>query len=171
MSRKNNNGLCEYLEKLGILETGSDEEIKAVKKAYRKEYLLKYKRNQRAKKPEFTINFSNENGEYHRMEYAAKKHKLTIPSFIKKAALAYIEKKFIVPNIDQVVSLEQILSRCLNEIQAISGKKDKFFWDKERKYEQLEKRLEKLEAEIFLVFRNPPLLKDSTIYDYQNQNV
>jgi len=156
MSRKTNNGLWEYLERTGILENGTDEEIKAAKKAYRKEYLLKYKQKQRTHKPEFNVNFSNEKGEYHKIKEAAKNHKLTITSFIRRATIAYINQKFIVPNIDQVAKLEQILSQCLNEIQSLVKVRDRFFWERDKRLEKIENRIEKLEIEINDVFRNPP---------------
>jgi hypothetical protein len=176
MSRKTNNGLWEYLEKLGILENGTDEEIKAAKKTYRKEYLLKFKQNQRKHKPEFTVNFSNEKGEYNKVESAAKNHKMTITAFIKKATIAYLNQKFIVPNLDQIAKLEQILSQCLNEIQSIVKIKDRFFWERDKRLEKIENRIAKLEKEINHVFRNPPLLQQNTQitkqfskYDNQNQ--
>lgn len=156
MSRKTNNGLWEYLERIGILENGTDEEIKAAKKTYRKEYLLKYKQKQRKHKPEFTVNFSNEKGEFYKVKEAAKNHKMTITAFIKKTVIAYINQKFIVPNIDQIARLEQILSQCLNEIQSIVKTKDRFFWERDKKLEKIENRIEKLEVEINEVFRNPP---------------
>lgn len=157
--------MWEYLDSLGILEKGTDTEIKAAKLAYRKDYLLKYKRNQRSKKPEFTINFSNEKGEYHRVEYTAKAHKMSVTAFIRSAVLAYINQRYIVPNLNQIAHLEQILSQCLNEIQTIVRIKDKYYWEKESKMEAIEKRIENLEAEINQVFRNPPLAKN----DNQNQ--
>lgn len=160
MTRKNNKGMWEYLNSLGILEKGSDAEIKAAKLAYRKSYLLKYKRSQRSKKPEFNINFSNEKGEYHKVEYAAKAHKMSVTAFVRSAVLAYINQRFVVPNPDQVARLEQILADCLNEIQTIVRIKDKYYWEKETKMELIEKRIEKLEAEINQVFRNPPLAKN-----------
>ena len=171
MSRKNNSGLWEYLETLGVLENGTDEEIKAAKRAYRKDYLLKYKRIQRSHKPEFIINFSNEKGEYHRIRSEAKMHNMTITAFVKKAALAYLEQKFVVPNADQVIRIEQALSHCLNEIQAMVRVKDRFFWDKERKFGMIEKRIERLETEINQVFRNPPRVSVKTINDCKNQNI
>jgi hypothetical protein len=167
MSRKNNSGLWEYLETLGVLENGTDEEIKAAKRAYRKDYLLKYKRIQRTRKPEFIINFSNEKGEFHRIRSEAKRHNMTITAFVKKAALAYLEQKFVVPNADQVARLEQAIFDCLNEVQSIVRTRERFFWDKERKFVMIEKRIEKLEAEINQVFRNPPLITIKTIKDCQ----
>jgi len=157
--------MWDYLESSGVLEKGTDEEIKAAKKAYRKEYFLKYKRLQRSVKPEFCVSFSNEKGEYTKVEYAAKRHKMTITAFIRSAVLAYLNQRFVVPNADQVACLEQILSQCLNEIQSIVRVREKYHWERERKFEAIEKRIEKLEFEINQVFRNPPLLK----YDSQNQ--
>jgi len=167
MSKRNNQGMWEYLDSLGILEKGTDEEIKAAKLAYRKKYLLKYKRNQRSRKPEFVVNFSTEKGEYHRVEYAAKAHKMSITAFIRSSVLAYINQRFVVPNQDQIAILEQILSQCLNEIQTIVRIKDKYYWEKESKMEVIEKRIELMEEEINQVFRNPPLVN----YDSQSQSL
>ena len=165
MSKKTNKGMWEYLDSLGILEKGTDEEIKAAKLAYRKEYLLKYKRSQRSRKPEFVVNFSNEKGEYHRVEYASKAHKMSITAFIRLSVLAYINQRYIVPNQDQIAHLEQILSQCLNEIQTLVRIKDKYYWEKESKMELIEKRIERLESEINQAFRNPPL----AMHDNQSQ--
>ena len=159
MSKKNNSAMWEYLESLGILEKGTDEEIKAAKKAYRKIYLLKYKQKQRENKPEFNIYFSNENGEYGRVESAAKKHNMTVTAFIKKAVMAYIEQKYIVPDPLQIGRLEQVLSECLNEIQTIVKTKERFLFDREDKYKAIEKKIEKLEAQIDAIFRHPKLVQ------------
>jgi hypothetical protein len=157
--------MWDYLESSGVLEKGTDEEIKAAKRTYRKGYMLNYRRNQRTHKPEFIVNFSNEKGDYQRVESAAKRHKMTITAFIRSAVLAYLEQSFIVPNQDQVVALEQILSQCLNEIQSIVKVRERYHWEREQKFEAIEKRIEKLEFEINQVFRNPPLLQ----HDSQSQ--
>ena len=154
-----------YLEAVGVLENGTDEEIKLAKKAYRKEYYLKYKRNQRTHRPEFTINFSSENGEFYKVLHEAKRHKLSITAFIHLAVLAYINQSFIVPNTEQVAYLEQVLSQCLNEIQSIVRVKEKYHWEREQKFNAIEKRIEKLEFDINQIFRNPPLLQ----YDNKSQ--
>jgi len=157
--------MWEYLESRGILEQGTDEEIKAAKKVYRKEYYLSYKRNQRAQNPEFIVHFSSDNGEYSRVKMAAERHKMTITAFIRSSVLAYLQQRFLVPNAFQVAHLEEILSQCLNEIQKLVGEKEKYYWSREEKFEAIEKRIEKLESEIDQVFRNPPLLHN----DSQNQ--
>jgi hypothetical protein len=158
--------LLDYLDSLGILEQGSDAEIKAAKHAYRKHYLLAFKRKQRAARPEFTVNFSKDNGEYERIERAAKRHTMTVTAFVHSAALAYIDNTFLVPNREQVARLEQILSQCLNEIKTITSKKEKFFWEQEKKLDAIEKRIEKLEEQINNVFRNPPLQQPLSIKQY-----
>jgi hypothetical protein len=161
---KNRKGVMwEYLNVLGVIENGTDEEIKAAKKAYRKEYYLRYKRNQRSTKPEFIINFSSNNGEYSKVKRAAERHKMTMTAFIRSTVLAYLDQRFVVPNADQLAHLEQILSQCLNEIQKLVGAKEKYYWSREEKFEAIEKRIEKLESDIDQVFRHPPLLK------YDNQ--
>ncbi len=163
--RKNRNGkLWEYLESAGVLEKGTDEEIKAVKKAYRKKYLLEYKQKQRQGKPEYVINFSKENGEHERILKAAKQHNISATAFIHSASLAYIEQRFIVPNRMQVALLEQLLSECLNEIKTLVKAKERFFFHREDKIEAIEKRIIKLETQIGEVLRHPPL-----IHDHQNQ--
>jgi len=162
---KHKGRIWDYLESLGILENGTDEEIKAAKKAYRKEYFLKYKRNQRATKPEFTVNFSNKKGEYGMVKRAAERHRMTMTAFIRSSVLAYLNQKFLVPNTDQIASLEQILSQCLNEIQKLVGERERYHWSREQKFEAIEQRIEKLENEINQIFRNPPLIS----HDNQNQ--
>lgn len=168
MSKINNTGMWEYLESLGILEKGSKEEINIAKKTYRKKYLLEFKQKQRLKKPEFNINFSKENGEFNKVVKEAEKHHCTITSFIHDATLAYISQSYVVPNTLQIAQLEQILSDCLNEIQTIVRFKEKFHWERDRKLETIEKRIEKLEKQIDEVFRHPTLLS-STSHDHQNK--
>ena len=165
---KRNSKMWEYLESLGILERGTVEEIEAAKKTYRKKYLLEFKQKQRSHKPEFTINFSKDKGEFEKVEREAKKHQLTITSFIHLATLAYINQTYLVPNTQQIAQLEQVLSDCLNEIQTIVKFKEKYHWERDKKLETIEKRIEKLEQQIVEVFRHPPLLSN-TSHDHQNK--
>ena len=164
MNRKNNSGMWDYLDSVGVLEKGTDEEIKAAKKAYRKKYFLEYKQKQRITKPEYTINFKKENGEHGRISLAAKKHNMTVTFFIRSAVLAYLDRTYIVPDRVQVARLEQLLADCLNEIKSIIKPRERYFWEREQRIELIDKRIQKLEMQIGEVFRNPPLL-----YDHQNQ--
>ncbi len=159
------NGMWDYLDSIGILEHGSDAEIKAAKRAYRKGYFRNYKKNQRIKKPEYVVNFSKENGELETVAKAAKQHKLSMTNFLRSAVLAYLMRTYLVPNRDQVAHLELLLSNCLNEIQTIVSVKSKHTWQNDNRFEQIEQRIQKLEQQIGDLFRNPPIADDC-----QNQN-
>ena len=160
MSKKNNCGMWDYLDVVGVLEKGTDEEIKAAKKAYRKKYFLAYKQKQRSNRPEYTINFKKENGEHGRISLAAKQHKMTVSSFLRCAVLAYLERTYIVPDRLQVARLEQMLSDCLNEIKSIIKPKEKYFWEREKRIELIEKSIQKLEARVNDIFRHPPQMQN-----------
>ena len=156
--------MWEYLESLGVFENGSDAEIKAGKRAYRKKYFTDYKRRQRTKKPEYTANFTKENGELETILKGAKRHSMSVPTFLRVATLAYLNHSFVVPNRELVAHLEQLLADCLNEVQTIARSRDRFFWDKEAKIEKIEKRIARLEESIDTLFRHP-----SVRHDRQNQ--
>ena len=162
-SKKHQGGMWEYLDSTGVLEWGNDEAIKKAKKAYRKIYFTKQKRKQRAVKREFTIRFSKENGEFIKIAHEAKQHNLKITEFLKSAVMAYINQSFVVPDHWQVAELELLLSQCLNEIQTIVKQKERFSYDREYKYELIEKRIEKLESEIHLVLKNPYTIEEIVI--------
>ena len=162
--RTRNTKMWEYLERSGVLENGTDEQIKIAKRSYRKKYLLEYKQKQRKIKPEYHIIFSKGNGEYEKVNRAAKLHSMTITGFVHSAVLAYISNTYVVPDKLQIARLEQLLSECLNEIKTIVHIKEKYFWERDRKIDAIEKRIEKLEDQINEVLRNPPLL-----HDRQNQ--
>lgn len=148
-------GMWDYLDSVGVLENGTDAEIKAAKRAYRKKYFLEYKRSQRKKRPEYTVNFNDDTGEHSRVVLAAKRHDMTVPQFLREAVRGYLERKYIVPNASQVAQLEQLLSQVLNEIQGIARKKEKYFWERNDKLESIENRIERLELEINRIFRHP----------------
>lgn len=155
MRLKKRSPLWEYLEASGVLEHGSDEEIKAVKREYRKKYLLLYKRAKRGGAKEYTITLKKEGKELLLLMKSAKIHSLTVPEFIRQSALAYCEQKYLIPHPYQVAELEQLLSDCLNEIRTLATKRDRFYWDAEMKLVRVEKRIIKLEESIYQLFRNP----------------
>lgn len=155
MRLKKRSPLWEYLEASGVLEHGSDEEIKAVKREYRKKYLLLYKRAKRGGAKEYTITLKKESRELLLLMKSAKVHSLTVPEFIRQSALAYCEQKYLIPHPYQVAELEQLLSDCLNEIRTLATRRDRFFWDAELKLERVEKRIIKLEESIYQLLRNP----------------
>ncbi len=168
-NKKNNSEMWLYLDALGILETGTEEEIKAAKKLYRKNYLLKYKQHQRASRPEITIPLSKDNGDYSLIAASAKKHKMSIIAFIRSAAKSYINKTYIVPDKYQVAEIELSLANCLNEIQTIARRKERLFFDREQKYQLIEKRIEKLSSEINSILRYPSTIEELLIKEIKER--
>lgn len=147
-TKRNASPLWTYLESLNILESGTDAEIKAAKRAYWKSYYTRYRREQREDKREFSVPLSQKNGDYGKVAIAAKKHKMPVTSFIRKATLAYLDRTYLVPNASQVAHIEQLLMACLNEVKAIAHTKEKYHWEREQKFDEIAERISKLEAEI-----------------------
>jgi hypothetical protein len=164
-----NSGMWAYLDASGVLEKGTVEEIKIAKKAYRKEYILNYRRKQRTGKPEYIVGLSKSNGDYFKINIAAKLHKMAITTFIRTAALAYVDKTYIVPDRLQLWELKQLLSNSLNEIQTIVKQKEKYFWGKEQKFKDIENRIEKLESEINLKLTQPYTLEELIIKEIEKE--
>ena len=162
-TKKHTGGMWEYLDSIGVLENGTDEEIKKAKRDYRKIYFTNHKRKQRALKREFTVRFSKEKQEYLKIDFFAKQHKMKVTEFLKSAVLAYINKTYIVPDRSKIWELEQLLSQCLNEIQTIVKQKERYSYEREQKYEIIEKRIEKLESEINQVLKQPFTLEELVI--------
>ncbi|MEO5643905.1 MAG: hypothetical protein ABIQ40_18700 [Bacteroidia bacterium] len=157
--KKRESGLWTYIQSLGILEQGSPEEIAAAKKAYWKTYHQQHRRTQREEKPEFLVALDRADGTYNTISIGAKRHTLTIPAFLRTATLAYLTQAYVVPNHEYIAHLEQLLSQCSNEIAALAGSKDKYFWQRDQKIEAIEQRIERLEREVSELFRNPPTLE------------
>ena len=164
--RRPKSGMWDYLDAAGVLEKGSDEEIKAAKRAYRKQYFLLYKQRQRANKPEFTVSLSKNTGDYQTISNAAKRHKMPVTTFLRAASLSYLRQTYLVPDRYQIARLEQYLSDCLNEIKSIASVKERFFWQRDEKLTSIEKRISKLEMQINEALKNPPLVSTN---DHQNQ--
>ena len=93
-----NSGMWAYLDASGVLENGTEDDIKAAKKAYRKQYLLNFKRKQRNSKPEYSVCLSKTMGNIQEYYLLLKRMVENVPSFLRMAALAYISKTYIVPD-------------------------------------------------------------------------
>lgn len=156
---RNTPNIHDYLEQAGVLVNGDEEQIKAAKKIYRKKYLLEYKRWQRKNKPEFTIQFSMEYGEYPKIQIAAAEHKMKIPGFIKAVVFAYLSKTYLTPNREEIVRLEQNLAQIANEIRSLCSRKA--LWaNPEERYQRIEKQVERLNQELSNALRNPQTVEE-----------
>ena len=150
-----------YLEATGVLEHGTDAEIKAAKRAYKKQYFLKYRRERRLDRPEFSVPLSRKKGELDRITIAARRHHMTVTRFLREATLAYLERRYLKLMPHRIAQLEQILSDCLNEVSAISQVKEKYSFSREEKYDAIAARIQKLEDQLNELFQYPTLLEEA----------
>lgn len=160
--------LWTYLESLNILESGTDAEIKAAKRAYWRDYRARLRKAERQERPEFNIAFSRKSGDYGKVVLAAKRHKLPMTAFIRNATLAYLDRRFLVVSPDKVAHIEQLLMACLNEVQKIVRQKEKYHFEREQKFDAIAERITQLETEIRQVLVFP---KERAIDDRQNNSV
>jgi len=161
--------LWAYLDAVGVLEKGTEEEIKVAKRAYWKQYILNYRRKQRTDKPEFIVWLSKKNGDYFKIFISAKQHKMAMTTFLRTAALAYVNKTFIVPDRLQLAELKQLLSNSLNEIQSIVKQKERYFWGKEQKFKDIEKCIEKLETDLTKKLEQPNTLEELILNEIEKE--
>lgn len=163
MSRKGKHGaIWQYLEESGVLVNGTDEEIKAVRREYRKQYMQRYKRAQRSEKPEFLVQLSKKDGTYTKIATAAKKHRMCVSAFLHLATVAYIDRTYLVPDRQLVGKLAGLLESCLNDVRAMSSIKTRQSqFSLEERYESIEKRIAQLETEIQKLFFFPTMLESA----------
>lgn len=158
-----NNALWAYLEANGILADADPSKIIEAKKAYRKHYLKEYKQRRRKLGLEMLIALT-EREKLH-LDREARRHKLKLTVFIRKACMAYISQTYVVPNAEQVANIEQMLSICVQEIQAIARSNERRWLNQNWKYDALQQQVEILQNQLSTVLRNPPLANG-----YKDQN-
>lgn len=111
-------GLWAWLQSSGILTWGTEEDIKAAKKLYRRAYQRAYKKQKRAKRPEVTCSFSQDEHQY--LSQMAKRYEMTLARFIRATSLAYLDQIYLVPVPSKVARLEQILSQYQNTLEKLA---------------------------------------------------
>lgn len=154
---RRNTGLWEYLQKYGLTENGSPKEIEAAKKQYRKEQSRKYKQSRRKTHPEVVITMKK--ATYRRFKLEAHRHHQSIPSFIKEAALHYLEQKYLVPDPGTVSTFAQRLRIATSDIQLIAKHAKKFkAHELYHHYLALMERIQFLETYVEDTLCNPPRL-------------
>jgi hypothetical protein len=153
--------MWDYLDQCGVLENGTDADIKAAKREYKKQYFKRYRQERRTDKPEYSVGFSRKNGEYGKIVLAAKQHGMTVTRFVREAALAYLDRRYIIVLPRRAAQLQQLLMDCLNEIKGISQLKERYSFNREQKVEAITVRVGKLEEQIRETLHFPQLLEDA----------
>ena len=114
-SSKKNSGIYQYLDLLKVLESGTEEDITSVRQNYWREYKAKWRRQKRKEEMEITTSWTSD--ELREINKEAKRHKISKTKFIKTSTLAYIDKRYIVPDQIEIRRIAQLLALSYNSIQ------------------------------------------------------
>lgn len=148
-------GLQDYLEQSGVLETGDAAAIEAVKQQYKRDYQAAYRRARRKSHPQTTVTLDQD--QWETLSEAAQRHHLSLPAFLRKAALAYLNQSYVVPDKRVIARLEQIISLMRTDTQIMARHISKQgYEDLAKLYPSLMERLIRLERQVSAALRQPP---------------
>ena len=117
---KKHSAFYKYLDP--FLEKGNDGEIKKAKMEWRKKYKAEWRKLSRKENKEITVPWTK--NELKILITESKKHRLSNTQFIKKAVMAYIDNRYIVPDVLAVRTLLQFLAMQYNSIQEMISEKE-----------------------------------------------
>jgi CRISPR/Cas system-associated protein Cas10 (large subunit of type III CRISPR-Cas system) len=100
-----------------FLEKGNQVEIAQAKEKYFREYKTNWRREKRKKEKEYTVSFAGTQLEGLIKE--AKRHSLSPSRYIKYATIAYMDKRYIAPDVLLVRKLLQTLYMEKNSIEEL----------------------------------------------------
>ncbi|MCW3127762.1 MAG: hypothetical protein JWO03_3420 [Bacteroidetes bacterium] len=157
---KRNSRLSQYLFDAGVLPNGTDEEIKAARKAYWNEYSRqRMQRTRKAQKRQFSMSFPSDEITRIRATMKAKSYK-SIQAYIRACTLADVKNLVVLPHSEVVADILQVLRLCFNKLDAIKGKEGKGFFATNRTYENVETVLKQTEQHIRTVLESPIGLRE-----------
>lgn len=118
MRRKANyeSGVFKYLQSLGILQE-SPEVIEHAKKKYWNARKLESKKAKAKAEKSFEVSFTQQ--ELQEVAEASAMHNMSRSRFIKQACLAYLRKKYLVPNSDSLQNIKALLARNYSLLQGL----------------------------------------------------
>lgn len=105
-----------------FLENGNDGEIKKAKAEWRRRYKAEWRKLSRKENKEITVPWTK--NELSILKAESKRHKVSNTQFIKKAVMAYTDKRYIVPDVLAVRTLLQFLAMEYNSIQELISEKE-----------------------------------------------
>jgi hypothetical protein len=115
MKHATKKGIYHYLDSIKVLELGTDEEITLARNKYWREYKASWRRKKRKEERELTTSWTAD--ELTELTKEARRHKISKTKFIKTSALAYIDKRYIIPDQIEVRRIAQLLSVTYNSIR------------------------------------------------------
>lgn len=114
---KKTTSLYQYLEP--FLEKGNKAEIASARTQYVREYKARWRKEKRKREKEITCLWTKE--ELKILTTEAHRHQLSVTRLIKQSTLAYVDKRYVVPDILAVRKLLQVLAMQYNVIQEMIG--------------------------------------------------
>jgi len=114
---KNYTGLSAFVE--SCLQSGSEASIEQAKKEYRRQYKANWKKERRRQQKSIELFFNKE--EWATILQSAGKHNRSYTRFVKDAALAYCQKKYLIrDNVDyrQVMALLKMIFARLKNLES-----------------------------------------------------
>jgi len=158
---KKKSSIYQYLE--SFLASGDEAAIRKARQDYKRKYSAEWRRQQRKKCKHYTIDYSPSEAKL--VIDAARKHKSSTTSFIKKACFAYMNKRYL--NKD-VFTMNEIFQALTMNYSVIKNLLD----DNIIQYQvgqALLQQMDKLESELSTTLRNPKLL-DQLIIEAIKEN-
>ena len=105
---KKKSNIYTYLDSTKVLEIGTDEAIDRAKQEYWRVYKAAWRRSQRKATKQYIIVFTEDEAKI--IKAAAKQQMRSTSGYIKDSCLAYLNKKFIVPDKIAVGSIKALLA-------------------------------------------------------------
>lgn len=96
----------------------SKEVLKQAKQEYKKKYFKKYNQEYRTTHIRKECLFTNE--QFEKIKLSAKEYKMPVGTFIREALLAYINKKYLVKNVNEINDLILEIKRIGTNINQIA---------------------------------------------------
>ena len=156
--------LMDFLNKTGVLQRGSTEEIAQAKKEYRRYYMRKYKREQRGNKQELVLSISKEF--YKLLNKEAKRHGISIPRFVVEIIRGYLYSVPVIHHPDQFAKIEIKIAQLHSELQFIGDQM--FLSPVQPDIENLKQQISKIELELESASRSKDL--EEFLVEYSELN-
>ena len=160
MKIKRNSAMWEYLNTSGVLEKGDPVAISEAKKEWRRLRDKERKRKERTGKHEHVISLSSD--DEMRIKNVAKQHGLSESEMIRRAAFAYLDQAYILPDVVKLYHVEALMKRTLTSIELIAAK-DKSGLAGQRNYSELKESVQSLYKVVKEEYSKPRILDGAII--------
>lgn len=156
--------LYAYLDALEVWGQGA-EAVAQAKADYWRSYKAKWRRENRKTNIDISVAFKKSDATCIQTE--AKRHGLSSTEFIRKAVLSYFTRRYIVPDKRQLAHMEIRLAETVSRIRQVATAKDRDYWQREDRYQRLEKEVSHLKELVTDTLTFPKLLREAVAREVQ----